>query len=320
MDGMNPFDLPPASPPVSLDPPAPGGEKPPRRRGRMALVALAAAGLVGGGIVGVSQFVSADRPEIESADQSLSAIDGPGDDETDDSDDETDDGPDDGDGDGDGDGPIVGGEIVIDIGDGEPIVIELDGDDDGRFLEFHECVGLPIFGDGQVFDFDLDGEGFPFQEWDEAKIDEFLEGLPLGELDGSIFGEFGSFELGGTHVTVVGPDGVTVVELGDGDGSVTITKDGDEVTITTDGDASVEELPDLFDDRFLDGRFLDELFGEDFDPEARLDELFGEDFDPEALFDEFFAEFGTDADQGELGRIFQPPAELEECIDALHDD
>ena len=46
---------------------------------------------------------------------------------------------------------------------------------------------------------------------------------------------------GRSHVVVTGPDGVSVVDFGEGDGSVTITKSGDAITVESDGDVTVHE-------------------------------------------------------------------------------
>lgn len=45
------------------------------------------------------------------------------------------------------------------------------------------------------------------------------------------------------EVSVTGPDGLSIVRLGDG--SVTVTRSGDDVTITTTGDATVMDIEDL---------------------------------------------------------------------------
>ena len=45
------------------------------------------------------------------------------------------------------------------------------------------------------------------------------------------------------EVSVTGPDGLSIVRLGDG--SVTVTRSGDDVTITTTGDATVMDVEDL---------------------------------------------------------------------------
>ena len=128
---MNPFDLPPSTPPVSTEPPDPSAP----RRGRMALVALASAGLLAGGVVGVSALVSADDPELEPAAEPIEAAPtGPDEDDTPtDSDTGT---------------PSIDGEIVIDTGDGDPIVLDIgeladiDGD---QLAELGECAGLPMW-------------------------------------------------------------------------------------------------------------------------------------------------------------------------------
>lgn len=274
---MNPFDHPPTEPPVSLDPPsvaAPGGHDGPRR-GRMALAALAAAGLVGGGIVAAGQFASADRPSLDAVETGAVAT-GAGETAVG----ETDAGeptPPAPDGDErDGGLPSIDGEIVIDDGDGEPFVLDL-----GRI---GECLG-PIFGAGPLVDGD-DGlppmpfdlmpfDLMPFDEEFEQRMQEFLDELPMEELEGLDDGVriFGS---GGSTITVVGPDGVEIVDLGEGDATVTIDQTDGELTIETDGDATVSELPDF--GQLLPG--LGDLDLEDLDGEDWSDRL---PFDPEAI-------------------------------------
>ena len=109
------------------------------------------------------------------------------------------------------------GKIVIKIGDGDPIVIDL-GDlgslgglaggsgDLGDLGKIEQCIGdLP---------FDLNIDGGP--------------GLDV----------FGS----GGEITVTGPNGLSVLSFGDGDGSVTITKKDGEITISSDGDVQQNDL------------------------------------------------------------------------------
>lgn len=254
MAGMNPFEQPPTTPPVSLDPPAVIGHGGPDgpRRGRMALAALAAAGLVGGGLVVAGQFASADRPSLEETvavgdDTSTTLPDDdttgePGDDRNDGSPDERDD-----------EAPTVDGQIVIDVGDGEPTVIDL-GELEGHVTDLSECLGGPMLGGGRLFDLDLgeigpaDPEG-PFGEEFEQRMEEFLDELPWDELGDLDLGELDDgvriFGSGGSTVTVVGPDGVEVIDLGEGDATVTIEQTDGELTIEADGDATVSELPDL---------------------------------------------------------------------------
>lgn len=302
---MNPFDQPPTTPPVSVDPaprdPAgPIGPEPGRHRGRVALVALAAVGLVVGGLVGVSQLVSADRPAV---DESAAA--------TPDDGAEPIDPVDEGDDEGDSEGPSVDGEIVIDDGDGDPIVIDLgEGTVDGRSFEsIAECLGLPAFLDGPMVD------DFPFDRFEELPLDDLelgeldLDGLDLDGLDEGALGELGLFGSGGAHVTVLGPDGVQIIDLGEGDGSVTITQEDGEITITTDGDATVTELPDLLGELGELGEWREGVPGE-FDPEQLFDELFDE-----GVFDELPA---VDEMLDGTFEGFEPvdPAAIEACLDA----
>ena len=51
----------------------------------------------------------------------------------------------------------------------------------------------------------------------------------------------------GDDLTVAGPDGLSVLDFGEGDGSVTITKQDGEITITSEGDVQVDDLtaPDV---------------------------------------------------------------------------
>ena len=268
----------------------------------MVLVAAAAAGLMGAGLIGVSQFASADRPEVtpSTAGETLAA---PTPDTTAPTGDDG--GGDDGDRNENGEGgPIVDGQIVIDNGDGEPIVIDLgEGTIDGESLsQFSECVGLPMLGDGPMLDFEA-GE-FPFGEFPFEDFEGMLEDFPFEDFEGMLedfsfdeFGDFGGFGGDGTHVTVMGPDGLTVIELGDGDGSVTITQQGGETTIDTDGSATVSEL--------------DEMLGA-----IELPDL--ESLDIEQLLEDFpFDRFDDFAPEDFEGFEFELPLEIQDCLAAI---
>jgi len=277
MARMNPFDQPPTEPPVSFDPPSatPSGGGP--RRGRMAWAALAAAGLVGGGIVVAGQLASADDsvPDVaeQPAEEEQTGDEQTGDEQT---------------GDEDAGRPSIDGEIVLDDGDGDPLVIDLGA--------IGECLG-PIFESGPLFDggpmSEWDGEGMPpldelpFPPEFEQRMEEFLDDLSIDDLEGLDDGVriFGS---GGSTVTVVGPDGVEVIDLGEGDATITIEQSGGELTIETEGDATVAELPDF-------GQFLPEL-GESGSGELDLGEL-----DPEQWSDQLPFELG----------------DIESCLDDL---
>ena len=227
MVAMDPFEQLPSGAPASLNPPIGGGhggnsshDGP--RRGRMALAALAAAGLVGGGVVVAGQFASADdRPSLEAGEaaaeptpdappERVVPVERSGSAATD-------------------------GEIVLDLG------------------ALGECLG-PIFGGGPLFGTDAEGApGSPFDDDFAQRMEEFLDGLPwdeLGDLDLDLDGLdlddgvriFGS---GGSMITVVGPGGVELIDLGEGDATVTIEQTDGELTIETDGDVTVSDLPDL---------------------------------------------------------------------------
>ena len=278
----------------------------------MALVVLLTAGLIGGGIAGVSQLVSADRPGLGSTapddpdetlpptDEAESSGEDPGD-EPIEGDEE---GPDDG-----SDADRRDGQIVLDLDGDEPIVVDLGDLDEATFDRLHECLGLPAFEFGE---FDLGA--LELGDWQPGQLppgalDDFFDDLPLDldelhrDLESRDLGDFGVFEggpFGGDSVTVAGPDGVSVIDLGE-NGSVTITKEDGEVTIDTTGDATVQDLDELlgdfgsvfegaFDegalDEFLDGLpdFDDERFDEFLEGLPNFDELPTiEPLDPDAV-------------------------------------
>lgn len=304
---MNPFDTPPTGEPVtspiSATPRPPAPDEPPRR-GRMALVAVLTAGLVGGGIAGVSALASADRPET-----AVPAVSPDGDD-TDEptSDEPTSDEPASSDAtdasDEESDEPAVEGELEFDLGDGDPIVIDLGDLDEGAIDRLNECIGFPSF--DVTWGDEFDPGDLPFGDF-ESRLDElFGENGEFGAHLDELFGEFGHV-VGDGSVTVTGPDGVSVVDLGE-NGSVTVTKEDGEVTISTSGDATVSEVSELFGDadRIIpgpgphDGEFGD-LEG---DLEEWLDMLIEDLPDLDALPD--------------LGNI-EPidPAAVQTCIDEV---
>jgi hypothetical protein len=216
---MGPFDLPPTTPPVSFDPPS---QNSPGRRstGRTAAVAAACVALIAAGVLAVAQFASSNTVDVANAAQEggttpptpPTAPEPTAPPSTVPADSEAPDAqaPD--------DTADLDGKIVIDIGDGDPIVIDL-GDlgslagGNGDLGKIEQCIGdLP---------FDLNIDGGP--------------GLNV----------FGS----GDQITVTGPNGVTVLDFGDGDGSVTITKKDGDITISSEGDVQENDLtaPDFSD-------------------------------------------------------------------------
>ena len=129
-------------------------------------------------------------------------------------------------------------QIVIRIGDGEPIVIDL-GD-----------LGLPPeLGDlGELGEL---GELGDLQDLDFEQVQKCLGGslldLDLGAVPGSL-PPLGGLDVFGDDVTLAGPDGVSVLDFGEGDGSVTITRENGELTITSEGDVDVQQLDEILDE------------------------------------------------------------------------
>ena len=152
-----------------------------------------------------------------------------------------------------GDDPLGPGTIEIDGMPLPDVFGDLFGDVDPQCL-------VDRLGDltpADLPDFDLDGLDLPFlDELDLGDLD--LDGLDLGDLD---LGELGG-EWMEPHVIVFDGDLPSFIDFGDGDGSVTITKTGDEITVTTDGDVTVEQL-DAIVDGVLEG--LPEIDPNDFD-------------------------------------------------------
>ena len=63
-------------------------------------------------------------------------------------------------------------------------------------------------------------------------------------------------------VIVDSPDGsADIIDFGEGDATVTIVKNGDEITVTTEGDVTVEEL--TFDDKDYDDKDSDDKDSDD---------------------------------------------------------
>lgn len=225
----------------------------------MALVALASTGLLAAGVVAVSQLASADRPDAVTvpagatpSDESVgtpspapptSAPAPPADDPE-------------GDSSGDPGEATVDGQIVIQIGDGEPITIDLGELGDLEQLEDLDLGELDL---GELDQLDLDRLQECLALFDiDFDVDFDLEIPPIGPLGG--FGE--------GDVTIAGPDGVSVVDFGEGDGSVTISRTDGELTITSDGDVEVEQLADMFEDMSPGDMSPDDMFPGGMFPDA----------------------------------------------------
>lgn len=330
---MSSFD-PPTGPPLSEEPVRHGRR---RRYGRVAVVALMSVGLLGVGVAVAGQIDPVNRQGVASA--AVGAPDAPrldnvvdafvpDDDEREATDPErtvvdqsTD----------------VSGRIEVDVGDGDPIVIELDEFDGAVVGELGECLGLPSFdlhvGGGPLTPGGLpDDLGTWLDDWSsqsdrpdwwhaEHDLDTFLDDVfaewdvqvgtnhegDLGSTFDDLFAEFGATTDG--QVTVSGPDGVSVIDIGE-DGSVTITRDGDDITIVTTGDATVSDLDDLDD---LDD--LGDLVGDIgtlFDQFETSGELNLDD-ELQRRIDEMLEGVPAADELPEFGSV--DPTEIQRCID-----
>ena len=155
-----------------------------------------------------------------------------------------------------------------------------------------------------------DGDGSWIDEWadfDACLVDtgvitaeELAAEYELdGEFDEEFNGEFdgewiedGWFE-GPPFLSVENGEHLTFVEFGEGDGTVTVEKVGDEITISTSGDVAEESI-DLADEFALE----EELDGEYEAWEAAFEEC--EHLAPEdGLFLDLDEEFDSDEDYGD---------------------
>jgi len=123
----------------------------------------------------------------------------------------------------------------------EPVpVVEETFPDEEAWTEFETCIDA-VFGEADFFEsHDIDGN-----------FDDFDFGPAVSIMDG---------------------DDMSFAEFGEGDGSITITKTGDDISVTSDGDVTLEEFN--WDDAdgigVLEGHVLDGDFEmlEGFDDEA----------------------------------------------------
>ena len=153
-----------------------------------------------------------------------------------------------------------------DDADPDPALAETDADDAG-VAKFEDAF--------RAFDTCLADAGVGFPDVLDGVFPDVLDGLFEGEFDGVFKGEFdglfeGEFEDEfpvdlGAIVSVMNGDSLSVAEFGDGDGTVTITKTGDEISVSSTGDVTVDDIDFDIDGMELDGFDLDlgEL-GEEF--------------------------------------------------------
>ena len=80
-------------------------------------------------------------------------------------------------------------------------------------------------------------------DWEDAEVVEFD-----GEFDGEIM-DFGP------AVSIMDGDDVSFAEFGEGDGTITIVKSGDDISVDTEGDVDVETIDWNDEAMMLDGEF-----------------------------------------------------------------
>jgi len=109
----------------------------------------------------------------------------------------------------------------------EPALIDDIAADDAAWAEFDECISAV---------FEVEGIDVEMAGSSAVMVDEFDL-----ELDGDYDDEAFEIEFG-PAVSVMDGDNLTFADFGEGDGSITITKSGDEIAVTSDGDVNVEDV------------------------------------------------------------------------------
>lgn len=117
-------------------------------------------------------------------------------------------------------------------------------------------------------------------------IDEAFADVEMFDME-DFEGDFDEFDFG-PAVSIMDGEDMSFAEFGDGDGSITITKTGDDISVTTDGDVVVEEIN--WDD--LEAEGIAVLEGEAFAGDIEM----LDDFDHEA-FEEIDEALSTCDDQ-----------------------
>jgi hypothetical protein len=233
-----PWDPPTSSPPSG---PAAREGAPPRRRATVAAIAVAGLGL--GGLLVAGRMASADDPSVETgadtttpeASDDTTSNESTGDDTS-------------------------GNEVpaLDELIEGFPVFGDLGFGPVGECLA--DQLGIDITSEGGLPDLDQLTQLTPDElsaAWDacrsmlpddvEKTLDDVTEcvsdSVEDGDLPAGPLGPLGQHGDGG--VTVMTPDELSVLEFGEGDGSVTITKSGDDYTIESSGDVSEVDLGSL---------------------------------------------------------------------------
>lgn len=147
---------------------------------------------------------------------------------------------------------------------------EGDGDTDDYLLPEGVKDEIAKFDDAfKEFDTCLADAGVGFPDELDGLFEGGFDGPFKGELDGIFEGHLfdGEFEDKfpvdlGAIVSVMDGDSLSVAEFGDGDGTVTITKTGDDISVSSTGDVTVDDIEFDMDGMELDGLDFDLELGE----------------------------------------------------------
>jgi hypothetical protein len=210
--------FPPPNPDQQITPTSTPAARPAGSRRRTASIVALTSGLLVGGVLVGSQFASANTPGVD--DDPTTSTEGPD------------------------------AEVPNDDSN-EPTTEETDGESDAEQSDWDKADWLDLGGL-----FDLDPEVVAQFEELEACISEQLGGLDVFGEDGVVppfekLEDFGFDMLEGfeipSGVFVEAGDDTGFYEFGDGDGTITITKSGDDVSVSSEGDVNVQnfELPDF---------------------------------------------------------------------------
>lgn len=187
------------------------------------------------------------------------------------------------------------------------VAVPTDGTDadlptDEDWADYDACVNAAFAAAG----IDVETDVF------EAGEGEFVEGM-----EGIAVMDFGP------AVSVMNGDDLTFADFGEGDGSITITKTGDDISVTSDGDVTVEEVDfeelsgdfdiDLLEGELADGEFEvldidDEAFAEIDDALAGCDDKLPEGIDFEDFSDAVLLDEGDLEESGEAMEVL--PADV----------
>ncbi len=201
----------------------------PSHRRRLALTAVVTSAVLVGGVIAGTQFAAADEPELEETDDELDeSLDGPLDDEAFAAFDQ-----------------CLSEQLGVGLDVEDPTEEDLDAFDaiTDEAWEAAETACEPLLPD------EVRAEIEQFAAFD-ACVDGQLGDLMVegdeDDGDGSDGSDFGDAFGHGTVIVEAGQgDEVAFYDFGSGDGTITVTKQGDDVTVVVDGDVTTVDLEAL---------------------------------------------------------------------------